>query len=79
MLFKDTVLLSDNAFPGRCEEPKQILKMLDVEYKSYHACQMIVLYIEANMQTKRYAQNVGMTSTINQEIRMKHMLFIIIY
>ena len=38
MIFKDKVLLSDNVFLGRCEEEKKILKMLGVEYISYHAC-----------------------------------------
>ena len=37
-LFKDKFLLSDNVFPGGCEEAKQLLKMLGVEYISYHAC-----------------------------------------
>jgi len=37
-LFKDKVLLSDNVLPGSCEEAKKLLKMLGVEYISYHAC-----------------------------------------
>ena len=37
-LFKDKVLLSDNVLLGRCEEAKKLLKMLGVEYISYHAC-----------------------------------------
>ena len=37
-LFKDKVLSSDNVFPGDCEEAKKLLKMLGVEYISYHAC-----------------------------------------
>ena len=37
-LFKDKVLLSDNVFPGSYEEAKKLLKMLGVEYISYHAC-----------------------------------------
>ena len=38
MIFKDKVLPSDNVFPGSCEEEKKLLKMLGVEYISYHAC-----------------------------------------
>ena len=38
MLFKDKVLPSDNVLPDRCEEAKKLLKMLGVEYISYHAC-----------------------------------------
>ena len=37
-LFKDKVLLSDNVLPSNCEEAKKLLKMLAVEYISYHAC-----------------------------------------
>ena len=37
-LFKDKVLLSDNVLLGSCEEAKNFLKMLGVEYISYHAC-----------------------------------------
>ena len=37
-LFKDKFLLSDNVFPGSCEEEKKLLKILGVEYISYHAC-----------------------------------------
>ena len=37
-LFKDNVLPSDNAFPDNCKEAKQMLKMLGVEYISYHVC-----------------------------------------
>ena len=38
MLFKDKVLPSDNVLPGSCEEAEKLLKMLGVEYISYHAC-----------------------------------------
>ena len=31
-------LSSDNIFPGSCKEEKKMLKMLGVEYISYHAC-----------------------------------------
>ena len=37
-LFKDKVLPSDNVLPGSYEEAKKLLKMLGVEYISYHAC-----------------------------------------
>ena len=37
-VFKYKVLLSDNVLPGSCEETKKLLKMLGVEYISYHAC-----------------------------------------
>ena len=37
-LFKDKVLLSDNVLPGSCGEAKKLLKILGVEYISYHAC-----------------------------------------
>ena len=37
-LFKHKVLLSDNVLPGSYEEAKKFLKMLGVEYISYHAC-----------------------------------------
>ena len=37
-LFKDKVLPSDNVLPDSCEEAKKLLKMLGVEYISYHAC-----------------------------------------
>ena len=39
---------------------------------------MIVFYIDVNMQIKR-VQNVGMVGTINEEIRLKHMVLLIIY
>ena len=46
-LFKDKVLQSDNVLPGSCEEAKKLLKMLCVEYISYHACSSdFILYIE---------------------------------
>ena len=35
---KDKVLPSDNVLLGSCEESKKLLKMLSVEYISYHAC-----------------------------------------
>ena len=38
MIFKYKVLPSDNVLPGSCKEAKQLLKMLGVEYISYHAC-----------------------------------------
>ena len=38
MLFKYKVLPSDNVLPDSCEEVKKLLKMLGVEYISYHAC-----------------------------------------
>ena len=37
-LFKDKVLPSDIVLPDSCEEAKKLLKMLGVEYISYHAC-----------------------------------------
>ena len=37
-LFKDKVLSSENFFLGSCKEAKKLLKMLGVEYVSYHAC-----------------------------------------
>ena len=37
-LFKDKVLSSDNVLSSSCEEAKKLLKMLGVEYISYHAC-----------------------------------------
>ena len=37
-LFKYKVLTSDNVLPGSCEEAKKLLKMLGVEYISYHSC-----------------------------------------
>ena len=37
-LFKYKVLPSDNVLPGRCKEENKLLKMLGVEYISYHAC-----------------------------------------
>ena len=36
-LFKDKVLLSYNVFPGSSKEANKLLKMLAVEYISYHA------------------------------------------
>ena len=48
-LFKDKVLLSDNVLSGRCQEAKKLLKMLGVEYISYHACPNdCILYIGDN-------------------------------
>lgn len=45
-LFKDKFLLSDNVFLGSCEEAKKLLKMLGIEYISYHACPNdCILYI----------------------------------
>ena len=38
MLFKDNVLTNDNIFPNNYEEANKMLKMLGVEYISYHAC-----------------------------------------
>ena len=37
-LFKDKVILSDNVLPSSYEEKNKLLKMLGVEYISYHAC-----------------------------------------
>lgn len=37
-MFKDKVLSSDNVLLGSCEKAKKLLKMLGVEYISYHAC-----------------------------------------
>ena len=37
-LFKYKVLPSDNVLPSSCEEAKKLLKMLGVDYISYHAC-----------------------------------------
>ena len=37
-LFKNKVLSSDNVLPDSYEEAKKLLKMLGVEYISYHAC-----------------------------------------
>ena len=37
-LFKYKVLISDNVLPDSCEEENKLLKMLCVEYISYHAC-----------------------------------------
>ena len=37
-LLKDKVLPSDNVLPDSYEEAKKLLKMLGVEYISYHAC-----------------------------------------
>ena len=36
-LFKNKVLSRDNVLPGSYEEAKKLLKMLGVEYISYHA------------------------------------------
>ena len=38
-LFKDKVLSSDNVLPDSYEEANKLLKMLGVEYISYHAGQ----------------------------------------
>ena len=37
-LFNDKFLPSDNVLPDSCEEANKLLKMLGVEYISYHAC-----------------------------------------
>ena len=37
-LFKDKFLPSDNILPSSYEEAKKFLKMLGIEYISYHAC-----------------------------------------
>ena len=37
-LFQNKVLPSNNGLPNNCKEAKKILKMLGVEYISYHAC-----------------------------------------
>ena len=45
-LFKGKVLLRDNVLSDSCKEEKQLLKMLGVEYISYHACPNdCILYI----------------------------------
>jgi hypothetical protein len=38
---------------------------------------MIVLYIETNMQKKRYVCNVSMIGTINKKTRVRHMVLLI--
>lgn len=38
-LFKDKVLPSDNVLSSNYEDAKKLLKMLGVEYISYHACE----------------------------------------
>ena len=77
-LFKNKVLPSDNVFPDSCEEAKKLLKMLGVEYISYHVFQMIVFYIEENMHTKICVRNVGMTGMINKKIRVNHVLVLLL-
>ena len=37
-LFKDKVLPSDNVFSGSFKEAMKLLRMLGVDYISYHAC-----------------------------------------
>jgi len=37
-LWKYKFLLNDNVLSDSCEEENQLLKMLGVEYISYHAC-----------------------------------------
>ena len=80
-LFKDKVLLSDNVLLGSCEEEKKLLEILGVEYISYHIMhvQMILFYIEDNMQTKRCIQNVGMTGMINKKRRVNHVVLFLRY
>ena len=39
--------------------------------------QIIVFYIEMNMQTKRYVENVCMTGTRNPKTMVKHMVVLI--
>ena len=78
-LFKDQVLPSDNVFPGSREEAKKLLKMFGVEYISSHSVQMIVFYIEENIQTKRYVQNVGMIGMINKKIKVNHVVILLRY
>ena len=47
-LFKDKALLSDNVLPNNYAEAKKMLKMLGVEYISYHAClNDFILYRDA--------------------------------
>ena len=62
MLFKYNVLQNDNVFPRSYKEAKEMFKVLGVEYICTMPAPMIVFYIEMNMKTKRYVQNVGMTS-----------------
>ena len=38
MLFKYKVLMNGNVILGSCKEEKEMLKILGVEYISYHAC-----------------------------------------
>jgi hypothetical protein len=38
MSLKNKVLTSDNHLPDSCTKAKKMLKMLGVEYISYHAC-----------------------------------------
>ena len=65
MLFKDTVLPSDNVLPNSCEEAKKLLKMFGVEYISYQLVTMLTIlndyklvwrwnnYILINIYTKK--------------------------
>ena len=46
MSLKNKVLMSDNHLPDSCTKANKMLKMLGVEYISYHAClNDCILYI----------------------------------
>jgi hypothetical protein len=59
MLFKDKVLLSDNVLSGIFEEVNQMLKILGVEYISYHACPNDCIIYRVEYANKEMCLNFG--------------------
>ena len=57
--FKDKVIPSDNVLPGRCEEAKNLLKMLGVEYISYHACPIDCIIYRGEYEDKEICPKCG--------------------
>ena len=78
-LFKDKVLLSDNVLPGSCEKAKKLLKMLGVEYISYHACPNDCIIYRGEYADKEICRNVGMIGMINKKRRVNHVVLLLRY
>ena len=58
-LFKDKVLLSDNALPDSYKEANKLLTMLGVEYISYHACQNDYILYRGEYSNKEICSECG--------------------
>ena len=78
-LFKDKVLPSDNVLLDSYEEANKLLKMLGVEYISYHACPNdCILYI-GEYEDIEICTKCGHDRMINKKRRVNHVVLLLRY